>query len=280
MLESEYIYEGGEYSHQKSTALSITKHLNNKELTSLQSNKNLLVRCYAFQQLCINNSPNVIAVIQNNISSKLKINRIDGCNISDQLLIEYYVESCFTISNQNIRTKAFHLIYSFNRTDLLTKYIIAKIPANEQNYPLIEKSILEGDDRFLFLFLSYRKGNYDRLIEKAVQRDSIKIRTINLFQFIKDDAILNDLSITFLEQNDRLQPLRRERVFLNLIKLEKFDLVMKYKDLAEYQKPLYIALYMTCTFPEVRLEFENKYPSFTHKMRQQIDDFYPVDVTW
>ncbi|KXX66672.1 hypothetical protein [Flammeovirga sp. SJP92] len=280
MLESEYIYEDGRYSPQKSIALSLTKQLNEKELVVLQSSENLLVRCYAFQQLCLNNSLKVLTVIQNNISNGLKISRIDGCLITEQLLIEYYLESCFTTSNQSIRTKLFHLLYSFGKTDLLTKYTIERIPVNEQNYPLIEKAILEGDNRFLYLFLSYRKGNYDRMIEKAVQKDSMKIATIDLFQFINNDVILKDLSIVFLEQNDRLNQLRREQVFLNLLKLEKFDLVMEYKDLPEYQKPLYIALYMTCTFPELRLELEKKYPSFTKRARQRIDGNYPSELTW
>lgn len=272
MLESEYVYEKGERSFQGTTALELTSRLTESQLTSLQFSNNILVRCYTFKQLTLNNSSKVIAILHNHLNSRLELERIDGCIISTQLLIEYFLEQCFTNCNSSIRTEAFHLLHSFNKIDLLSDYLLARVPINEQNYSIIEKAILKGNNKFLYLFLSYRKGDFDKMILQASQNDSLKINSINLFKFLRSDELLKDLSFAYLEQDDRLNQLRRERTFLELLKLKKYALIGLYKDKPEYQKPLYIALYKTCTMPILRLEIEEKYPSFTERMRNYIDN--------
>ncbi|AZQ63820.1 hypothetical protein EI427_16780 [Flammeovirga pectinis] len=268
MLESKYVYEGGEYSKQQSVALSLTKTLSNKELISLQSSNDILVRCYSFKQLALNNSINVITIIKQNLTSNSLLERIDGCIIYTQFLKEWYLEECFNTCNTSIKNSVLHLLSDNQLMSLLSQKMIDELPLVEKNYTIIKGAYLEGDSRYFNSFLSYSIGDNDSYILKEYNADSLKISSTKYLHFISSKRILKELSIGLLNIEDSYQFIRREYVFLALLKLEEFELIETYKDEVSYHKPLYVALNLTCSYPKLRIELEKKYPSFTSKVKE------------
>lgn len=241
MLESEYIYEGGEFSLQKSTSLAITKQLNNNELIQLTSHENLLVRCYSFKQLCINNSNSVIKIIENNINSKNEFSRIDGCLQTTQKIAQWYLEQSFQYCDIDIKNKVIKIIKKHHSGSLLTEETINQIPILKQNYSFIKDAYQKGDDRFLIPFLSYKDSNNDKIILKEYNDDSLKIVCSYLIKYIQSKELHDELSLSLLEIEDKYSHLRRKVIFIGLLKNNNLDIIYSYKNCIDFSSPLHDA---------------------------------------